>query len=385
VLSSQGCRTAVYLLWRIQVFRRVACLGSLLLSSAVSAQGREPQTSVITAKYSVPCKSCRVEFEKVVTIGDTSVGSSLSQFAMILRDTRGRFFTRGDAGQLLVFDNAGRRLAAIGRTGSGPGEFAPTIPPGRLNFSLGRGDSIFVWNGNNAIVIAPNLVVARTWDVPNHNFRTVASLSDGFWLVSGHFRDSSRIGRSFHVMTSNGSFIRAIGPEHAVGPGHPILPVPEFMVTPAKNSFWYRDKDGQFSFTRWSAAGEMMQRIELTDVPWLPTPSYVARGGKSTVVMVPEGAGSATLAGIDTAGNLWVTIRPPRDGASRESTRGGRAAAPVEMRLDVVNPRTGEVLSSQPAPIARALFPSGDLAFSAERDQNGFLSFTVWTFRYVSR
>jgi hypothetical protein len=54
-------------------------------------------------------------------------------------------------------------------------------------------------------------------------------------------------------------------------------------------------------------------------------------------------------------------------------------------RLDVVESRTGKVLSSQEVPFFVRLFPSGNLAHTATLNADGFMSYVIWSYRYVSQ
>jgi hypothetical protein len=205
----------------------------------------------------------------------------------------------------------------------------------------------------------------------------VYSLADGSLLIGAHFRTDGLIGRSIHIMGVAGSIQRSLGAEQRVAAtGRTALTGHHFALSPNQQTLWLAD---QYSLDQWRLMDNVhLGRIEVHDVPWLA--GNVTERGSPGASAGPGGGAAAHLVGIDTLGQLWIVGRIP--------VRAARAGIPDTARnatyvLDVFDPRSGSVRSSQSLSVPMQLFAGGDLAHSGAMDANGLVTISVWRFRFV--
>ncbi len=324
-------------------------------------------------KYSVECPTCRVDLTKIATLGKRSDPSTISIYSGLARDSKGRFFAFSDERQLLVFDSVGNFLKAIGRKGDGPGEFAgkSKFPP---LFAVGRGDSIFVVDPPRISVFSSALIFARTIDVSVSPQLSFFPLRDGHILLAAESRLPNNIGRGIHVLGGDGNIMRSLGPEERVTPRQPTS-VHHFFLSPNQASFWFGTG---FSFDQWSLNNKHLSRLEIVNVPFLPTPtSVVLPSGRG---VAQSNVGAAALIGVDTVGQLWVFGRTSGDVAQLR-----RAATPIGNGglLEIVDAHSGTIKSSQRVGFPLALLARGDLAYSPNMDSDMFFTISIWRYRFV--
>ena len=82
------------------------------------------------------------------------------------------------------------------------------------------------------------------------------------------------------------------------------------------------------------------------------------------------------FSGVDTVGRLWLVAEVPDIPPSNP---------PKPYLLEVFDPRTASVLSSQRIPAVVRLFPNGNPAFSGAVDADGIVSVAIWSFRFLER
>jgi hypothetical protein len=92
----------------------------LLLTGPLAAQVRD-----ITVAGAAQCAACRIELERVATIGSADDEHLYRQFSQLTRGATGYLVANGyTPGVVVVYDSAGAFVRTIGRPGGGPGELA---------------------------------------------------------------------------------------------------------------------------------------------------------------------------------------------------------------------------------------------------------------------
>jgi hypothetical protein len=179
---------------------------------------------------------------------------------------------------------------------------------------------------------------------------------------------------AIHVTDAGGSILRSVGPQDTIGPGRPTVGISLFRLTPDGQFVWIGNG---YSFSRWRLRDNaLVERIEVSDVPWMKQPIYQALPGRVGAPQVRVGGTIISLSGVDGSGRLWLNGRTSDPSIS--------ANGEVH-RLEVFDPRTGNVVVSQTVPSPLHLLPPGDRVLTGSVDSNGVLRITAWTFRIVGR
>jgi hypothetical protein len=252
-----------------------ACAQLLCVPALLAAQGSE--TSVV---YRPPCSTCIVEFAAIATLGSTTDPQEISQYTSIDRDSQGRYYAFSDYSQVLVYDQRGRFLQTIGRSGSGPGELGSMMAcPGTnttrssiSQVSIGSGDTIIVFHGLNISLFSPTFEFVRRISVTpvGTSLHSLSRLSDGRWLLGGDFRrEPSHAGRSIHIADASGRVTRSIGPDAGLQPGRGayLFPSTGFKLDPSGETVWFTRG---YSLERWRLSDSVPEvTIGVREVPWL--------------------------------------------------------------------------------------------------------------------
>ena len=341
---------------------------AFLVAPVVAAQSNPKRIP-----YKVTCATCRVELTPLVTIGKRSDPHEIADHSFLDRDRQGRFFAIGVDYNILVYDARGNFLKALGRRGPGPGEFPVPSLLFLAAVAIGAGDSIFVRHYPYVSVFSPALAYVRRFRIPggaisNMDFRPLA---DGTFLVSNSIRTPQHAGRPLHVIAGDGTVRRSLGPEQAVGPDLPRLEMRPVFLARDGHTIHLGQWDHRYILESWDLGGRFLSKIEVVDVPFHQksiTREIPRRGRPPTRITE---YGGTTLLGVDTLGQLWINVK---------------GAGPTAVRhLEIVEPATGVIRSSQVVAAPVLLLPAGDLAYSATMADDGFVSFTVARYKFVGR
>ena len=353
----------------------VGCHALLLIGAGVLAAQPRPRR----IDYKVACPTCRVELTPVATLGNRSDPAGIGDNPVLARDRQGRFFALSDNFQVLVYDARGKFLQAVGRRGDGPGEFNARGPLARINdVAIGRGDSLFVFHPPLISVFSPRLAFVRTITMqqPLGNLGSIHPLADGSWIIGAGIRRPPHTGRIVHIMNDDGTIRRSLGPEQVPTADRPLLAVWRFTLSPDQRTAWFGPQGHEYAFDPWRIDDVQVGPFVVEGAPYLPEPSYETRRGRGArPLRVAVGGGVVQLMGIDTLGQLWMSGRPPQPDS-------------VTRYLEVVDPRTGAVRSSQKVPASMwpmRMLRTGDLAYTFTVTEDGFVSITVWSYRFVNR
>jgi hypothetical protein len=290
------------------------------------------------------------------------------------QDAEGRYFVLADDRRsIAVYDEGGKYLTRVGRKGAGPGEFGRAI----AGFALGRGDSLFVVDGTRRLsVFDRNLKFARSILLPGA-VAGAALLADGSVVLSMSISTSDVAGLSYHLIDPAGKIQRSFGTKRNVTPGSSdASPMPVASID--GKSVWTIDRD--FRVRGWSAGGEPLADLVITDHPWgvaPPVPDMRGMGISERARILSEATQAlpalVSIAGIDEAGQVWLNV----------IIQHGRQ--PDEHFLEVIDPTKREFVTSKkvPRPIVRLVRGRAGLLGAANIDDQGVPAVEVWRLALV--
>ena len=182
----------------------------LLAALAASAVSKVRAQDLPSHALRVPATpKTRLDFVQKLRLGSLDgVHDAFGRITDIAMDRKGRLFVADDTRhQVIVFDSAGQFVQAIGREGTGPGEFQS---PWRL--ALDVTDSLFIWDSRLAriSVFDPNLNFVRAFPVsPAWLINSIKFRPDGSLVVAAY---GAGDGRSLRILSRNGGEGVAFGP-----------------------------------------------------------------------------------------------------------------------------------------------------------------------------
>jgi hypothetical protein len=334
-------------------------------------------------EYELSCPRCSVRIDRVVSFGKGSDPYYIDRSQVPSRDSRGRYFVVGEGGsKVLMYDDRGVLIGAFGALGDGPGEFSGR---GATFVVALRGDTLVVadqrnrlhtYAGNGARYLKTTAVAGLV--------RSGVALDSGNILINANMSLQSLSGIPFHELRTTGEFVRSFSynkPQAILNGGNP--PSSRFMLAGDLKSIWMPLTPPQGSRTlgayQVNLDGSRESRVLVVNVPWLSREprqrlDTVVNGRAMTVVI---GSSSASLAGVDPNGYLWFN-RMNLTGPYTPQMGVARAPQPVVLRLEVVDPRTKQVLASAPTERNMHFLPGSDLAYTVSGDGDGVPTYTIW-------
>lgn len=162
-----------------------------------------------TASADAPCASC-LDLELATTLGteeDEGFLVDRGTLGDIVRDQNGNYWV-GQRDQIKVFDSAGTFVAAVGRAGQGPMEFAFAQP--MHTDSAGR---VHVFDNRNARVsiIGSDLNLHEARRLPATAVFAMTPVADGDqYAIQAWIPDPPHIGLPLHIV-GDGEIIRSFG------------------------------------------------------------------------------------------------------------------------------------------------------------------------------
>lgn len=267
-------------------------------------------------------------------------------------NSQGRYFyTQPNKRELpLVFDASGRRIAALGASGEGPGEFRYAaiiaVDP--------RTDTVFVTDGGTArlSVFSPQLSFVRSMPFPGRA-RALGVLRDGDLVAMASIPDRASVGLPFHVFRGDGLRLRAIG-----DPRRPYTPDREMFfyhrIGPSRRGgFWAVPTLGDYRIEHWTAAG-------VRDVYLLRRPDWhtALRSGVGNLESIDPPPTSHVGIAETESGLLWVLSQvgdPNRRNAPLDALRTieGRFVVPADgdrawdSVIELLDPVKGVVIAAR--------------------------------------
>ena len=265
------------------------------------------------------CRDCRIQAQRVLTLGASEGPGSIGSLSALTRDGRGRYWVASieDRGVVTVFGPNGAFLRTVGRQGRGPGEFR------RIQLLAASQTSVhaFDYSGARRTVFDLDFRVTSTHPLPAQPFS--ARILDGQAAVYGAIVPTREaIGFTMHLVDSAGRLQRSFGES--------LLPYREdlrdvFRRTlgpdPDPSRFWAAHFS-EYAFESCSAV-TLRCRVYLRAVSWFPPHLEV----------VDPGTGRAPppfLAAVssDQPGFLWALVWVPdpnwQRGVDTVGVHGGR-------------------------------------------------------------
>lgn len=292
-----------------------------------------------------------IEATRITTIGSAD-GPDLLEYhpVTVAIDSRGRYYltTALALHEVKVFDGSGRFLRLIGREGEGPREF------GRIsNLVVGPRDSLYVLDRGNSrlTVFSPEHDMIRTVPLPfGTDYPRVHYLPNDALLVNANVRTPELVGLPLHTVTTNGEHLFSFGSSDPVY--RPDFPqILRRRTTPSSDGTIWSAYPKQYVLERWTLSGRFVERLSV-EAEWFEP--YMR-----TTYPTPDEPGSPNLQSIyeDGAGRIWCAVVVPdanwAEGLGEPRVSEGQRyyevedlAATYDTRVDVIDPRTRQVLAS---------------------------------------
>lgn len=214
--------------------------------------------------------------------------------------------------------------------------------------------------------------------------RSPVPLANGNVLIGANIGTAERIGMPLHELRSNGEFARsfrfdkkAAGLDSTAG-----LPRQFFVAGDGRSILMaipITDGLNSYGVASVSLANAAVTHVVVNRVPWMTRATLqkldTVVNGRSMRVAI--GNSDATLVGADPSGLLWMNgwnLTAPY--TPRMAVAG--VSPQRSLRLEVIDPRTRQVLASSPFSASVTFLPGSNLAYSISQNPDGVLTYTIW-------
>jgi hypothetical protein len=353
----------------------------------VAALSATTSRAQITIHAERSCATCFIELVRVTTLGQQSDSALLSERAVPVRDSHGRFYAWSvELGQIAVYDTLGRQTSTIGRRGGGPGEFERNA--GAL--VIGRGDTLFVQQGRTLSAFAPNGKFVRQIALPGGIFGNALGLGDGNFIIPTPISTPARVGLPLHLLSPTGEVVRSFGAVIADYDESCMSCAARRIARSRTPGNLWSARTETYAIEEWTTAGKRVQSIQVLGSEWL-SEATSARLRQSGVRPNPT---FPVLAGVheDSATHLWVfgtrsnqQIVFPNPGSTPPGVarQPNSAAGSVERvsQIDVLDLGTRTMLASLRVDSLLLMPIGGGLLFSRRSDSAGYVVIDIWRVR----
>jgi hypothetical protein len=342
-----------------------------------------------TGQTSAACPDCGIMKTRLVVLGSPSDSVRLGPSSSPVRDSRGRYFVTTVDQRIMEFDSLGRFRRVFGRLGEGRPESFERI----YRIFVGRGDSLFVYDGHRITVFSPSLENVRMFVLPPvQSLVGMQYLPDHRFVRAMVVRASDLEGtRPFTVWTASGQAITSFG-ERVKGSCSDCY-IRSFA--PGVDGSIWALRNWEYALELWSRDGELARTIPVSSRWFVP--------GTPEMPRMPDGKPRMRLPSLHQDGDnrLWVGgTRPTTDwrpsaaaaaattevapgitwigGPGVDLTAVAREAATTTVSaIDLLNDR-GDVLASQQFEREVIYLMGPGLAFSRSFDANDVTTLIVW-------
>jgi hypothetical protein len=291
-----------------------------------------------------------------------------------VRDSQGRYFAISvDRRQVVAFDAQARFDTAFGTRGDGPGEISST---GISRLFVGRGDHVFIVQGNRVTMFGPNFRAVNSFRGPAFSVYQMESIPAGGFVMTATLRTPGQVGFPFHVLDEKGGLLRSIGDakiNHHLACGMPPDEDgvgPRFMLAPDGLSIWVAPAG---RVRQYMISGRAGAAFDVIDRKWFPAPkdSSLSLGRSGETIPIKVGCGFVDIVNIDDNGVLWLSAGYPT-----------REARPGRRWLVAVDSRTGTILAETEvtAHVSGGGFVGigNNLARTLTEDRDGIVTYRIW-------
>lgn len=324
-----------------------------LLSAAPGLSAQQPTRATVSSEQA--CESCRVDIVKDVTLGSEDDSLVADVWNNVVRTESGDYVAANLIGpradHLRLYSSDGEFVRRIGRRGRGPGEFGSI-----LHMTLGRADSIFVFEPGRVSVMSPAANFVRTINIPITNMAQAIVTPENEFLVSAQYRTRELAGLPVHRLSSSGQHLASFGAEPpAFDLERPSLSVRR-IARAQDGSLWLVRPD-RYEIEHWTADGRRLRVLTRT-VDWFPPREVEMYGeGERPTPFIRD-------IRVGPEGNLWVlAIREDPDWRRSSEMAGyeqpaspARDAKLFDSVVEVIDPASASLVASLQLPYRAGRF-----------------------------
>lgn len=352
-----------------------AVLVGLLVPCVVSAR-TAPGQERVAIPDEVSCARCRVELQRLTTVGDSAGPGMLAQQGTVVVDSRGRVFafTNFDPSRIQVFDRSGRHLTTIGRPGSGPGEFR-----GVVTAAIGPGDTLIALDFENSrlAVFDPELRFQRHVPLPGISFQFVPAA--GNLVLAGELRTRDPTADPLQLVDSVGRVLRRFG--GGAGSVNAGFYNAWRQIGPGARGMVWSARVNEYRLELYDTSGEW--RMSLVRRPSWFEP-WITRGNPN------QQRPLALIRGVRQVGErLWVLVhvpdarwepRPPTQcgGPGMLCTADADWERIYDTVVEIIDLPTRRVVASTRVPQRLLGFAGDGVVASYEEDADGNPRYAIW-------
>jgi len=345
----------------------LAVAAALLLPPCLSGQ---PGPQELRAEA---CPTCRITERVVATLGRPNDSVQVTYWSRVVR-LGGRRYLVGPVsvpGQLAIYQSDGTLERVIALEGSGPADHQTHVGP---MFESWSGGAVVVDRKNGRLTLIDTLGRTSTYANLRGSLFFGASLPDGRLVINAESPPGDPLGRPLHVIDRT-HVVRSFGP--AAGRLGPISEPAVRLITPSRDGRLWVSPNNVYELSLIDSLG----RAATTLTRPFPTAPVGASGElRQFVSSIRE----------DSTGRVWVLLArrdraPDAKAHQRVTTEALRAlAASLTSSLDIVDPKRGVVLYSQPLDGPPRQLIGDGLTYSHREEANGAMHIDVVSLRFVT-
>jgi hypothetical protein len=292
----------------------------------------------------------------------------------MVMDSRKRFYREDwKEYRVRVLDSSGKQLRTIGRQGRGPGEFVNGPSP-----IIGRGDTVYLFDGIKAEVYSPSYERVRAATMPafrpirltNGNVVTLTQTREfppGYANFATLFRETGAKIREFRIAAAGKS---PKDRSHA----------PRGIFSAPAGTFWVSFAE-RFAIEQWSESGKLLTTISI-----LPEGDGFKNFHPTETI-----TGNAEEVSVDQDGRAWVLCNVPNGRKYRvlSRTEGGSYqefdADDYDSWLSVIDLKSAALLAVQKTPVRWPHFAAPGVLYGSRELENGESEIVVWNAELVPK
>jgi hypothetical protein len=284
----------------------------------------------------------------------------------------------GTPSEILIFDQDGSFLRAIGRRGAGPGELGGGFGDA-ISIAFDAADSLWIFQSGRADVWSPAFEYVRSIR-PAFTVRDAAAApAGGFLLVADDSEDPG-------ARLLQGDTTIPLMPVIEPGEGRDVDDAPRSIASAGDERFWIAGFE-EFDLLLVDFNGDVVQRHAKPPAWWQAANEPEAVGMMATRPALLDIASDAVgqlwaIAGIPTPSDDLLAMMQAPDAVSRLPELLPLAA---DHRLLVIDPRTGTTLADSSFDYLPVSFLDQRFAYSVQPDSLAGFRIVLWTYGLAVR